>query len=350
MKQLFTLFQIFGLVVLLVPNQLNAQSNLHGNCEGPNFYYCDQCPDDPDKVYPGRCGCGYAEENIWRNRNIGRAFGWASYPDCAANDGTYRISARGTSGRSSDRRHMVYIRLCDDAEIQAKVTFVSRRMWAGISFRQSLSSTSMNVSVLADLRDNIEWRNKSFFFGNTVIREEERPGHMWLRIRRDGNTYRSFTSTDGENWELLHSRNLNLGECPYVGLFAEGKSRRSRGTVRFREVSVDGVPYDNNGSLNVVLPPSTEAQTTNANQNVGSFEIFPNPTVDNINLNLDGWDDQAIQVRIFNNQGQMMFEQNMEELPLGALPINTSQLNSGLYWLQISSQGKKSKIKKFVKK
>ena len=76
------------------------------------------------------------------------------------------------------------------------------------------------------------------------------------------------------------------------------------------------------------------------------FIIFPNPANDNITIENTSLDNQGEMISIYNIQGQLLFQQLMEQQKT---EINVSGFAGGLYIVQIKT-GNGMQVKKFVKK
>jgi hypothetical protein len=77
------------------------------------------------------------------------------------------------------------------------------------------------------------------------------------------------------------------------------------------------------------------ALTTNGSN--GSFNVFPNPASDGINMRFDLNQEGNLTLEIYNFNGQMVAAQNYGEQEKGQLNLkyNISELNSGMYFLQL---------------
>lgn len=80
-----------------------------------------------------------------------------------------------------------------------------------------------------------------------------------------------------------------------------------------------------------------------------TLSLFPNPTTSDLNLRLNGWEDEAIHIQVFNNLGQLILERQYEELPLGNISLQASELSPGIYWLRTNSKDAPAIVEKFVK-
>ena len=75
---------------------------------------------------------------------------------------------------------------------------------------------------------------------------------------------------------------------------------------------------------------------TGNNQN--PFQVMPNPFSENLTITLN----EASHIVIYNNLGQLVLEQNMNA---GRSEINTTSLNAGVYFLEVSGSNNKNTIR-----
>ncbi len=59
--------------------------------------------------------------------------------------------------------------------------------------------------------------------------------NCWLRLRRFGNVFSSFVSTDGKNWKLYATRRLELPSTLFVGLALTSHDPIATATARFTD-------------------------------------------------------------------------------------------------------------------
>jgi hypothetical protein len=83
------------------------------------------------------------------------------------------------------------------------------------------------------------------------------------------------------------------------------------------------------------------------NKNIDiSFSIFPNPTLNYLNLFVSVLDDLDFEYQIFDFKGALLDSQNITALQT---KINLSDLNAGIYFLKIKKKKSEIKIYKIIK-
>jgi SdrD B-like domain/Ricin-type beta-trefoil lectin domain-like/Secretion system C-terminal sorting domain len=75
--------------------------------------------------------------------------------------------------------------------------------------------------------------------------------------------------------------------------------------------------------------------------------LFPNPAVDNLDVNLSGYEGKTVQLTIYNTFGKLISLRKVESVGKDNVHLDVSNLAAGTYLLRISSEGKKDMAKKF---
>ncbi|MCD4773568.1 MAG: T9SS type A sorting domain-containing protein [Bacteroidales bacterium] len=85
-----------------------------------------------------------------------------------------------------------------------------------------------------------------------------------------------------------------------------------------------------------------------SNEMLPSMEIYPNPVQDILNLSISS-QDQELSCRILNQTGQIIQDHKINVNSSSDISFNTSMLEPGVYFIQISSNKGYSIAKKFLK-
>lgn len=90
-------------------------------------------------------------------------------------------------------------------------------------------------------------------------------------------------------------------------------------------------------TFNIVIDENAAVDTEEIEASI-PVEVFPNPATDEINLRL-GTSMADVNILIYNLQGQKLLESFVDHIQADALTtIKTSDLNSGIYFIEITSQ------------
>ncbi|NQU35231.1 MAG: T9SS type A sorting domain-containing protein, partial [Bacteroidetes bacterium] len=85
------------------------------------------------------------------------------------------------------------------------------------------------------------------------------------------------------------------------------------------------------------------------NNMISSFEVYPNPAKDILNISIDLDDKAIVDCRIYNQAGQLIHNQNIVGANSGSISIDISALNAGTYFVQLSGKEGYSITKKILK-
>jgi regulation of enolase protein 1 (concanavalin A-like superfamily) len=61
--------------------------------------------------------------------------------------------------------------------------------------------------------------------------------NVWLRLKRAGNVFTTYTSADGVNWTTLGSVTIAMPSTMYVGMAVSSFSSTTTATAQFRNLS-----------------------------------------------------------------------------------------------------------------
>jgi len=113
----------------------------------------------------------------------------------------------------------------------------------------------------------------------------------------------------------------------------------------------DNTPADGNvhevvlnevNDMNAVLNGAGVKVANNGEEN-GAFELIPNPTSDNVFVEYNVANAGRVVVRVMNIQGKMVKEEVMENSDaIGAVQIDLSDLQSGVYMVSVDAPGYKA--------
>jgi hypothetical protein len=160
-------------------------------------------------------------------------------------NGTFTVAAAGAGiYNSADAFHFVYQSLLGDGSIVARLVSLqggSSFEAAGVMIRGTLDAGSVNAKTA-------DWRfyNEIYFDVRTVAGgSTSEPGVVsatlpyWVKATRSGNSFSSYTSSDGVNWvQLGTSQTISMGQTVYVGLAVTSGSTTALATATFDNVSV----------------------------------------------------------------------------------------------------------------
>lgn len=226
----------------------------------------------------------------WEQRDIGTP-GIAG--NASGSDGTYTVKGSGKLEGTSDSFSFMYKTLVGDGEITAKVdsiTAVDNHAFSGLMIRDSLAPDAKTAALGLSHTKPYEWKETDSSTGKTsslyrnafgiymvgryetggsfdqiaenldsldkakasgVLLQNDIPfknyGEFlgyYIKLRREGDTFISYTSPDGEKWKELGRRTVKMGEKVYMGIAVDGNKVHNDinnlNTAKFSHVSFEG--------------------------------------------------------------------------------------------------------------
>jgi regulation of enolase protein 1 (concanavalin A-like superfamily) len=158
----------------------------------------------------------------------------------------------------SDQFHFVYQRQTGDFDVAVHVTSLTAQHLysrAGIMAREDLSPGSRHIIFLA-FPDNrprhlntsayeFQHREKADGESTAIYPPQVVPPsfpvdfpHVWLRLKRTGNEFTAFASTDGKGWKRYDSYTLDLPTTVFLGLAVTSHTTDTSTTAIFKEFEV----------------------------------------------------------------------------------------------------------------
>jgi len=141
----------------------------------------------------------------WQNADIG----YIGIPGSAAeSDGVYTIQASGNDIYGSiDSFHYVYQNITGDCEIIARVADMdNNHAWAkaGVMIRNDLNAQSVHA-FMAITGGNGSAFIRRFEYGgyHVITHNDEVTAPYWVKVKRIGNVFSGYKSSDGVNWEQI---------------------------------------------------------------------------------------------------------------------------------------------------
>lgn len=173
-------------------------------------------------------------------------------------NGTFSLTAGGTDlWSTSDDFHFVHQSLTGDGEIVANVAGIQNPSGAAFSLaavmmRASLTGSSAHASMMITNTGKAKFRRRLTTGGDTVSTgpsEGSTPVPRYLKLKRAGNVFSAFLSTDGTTWtEVAGSpATIALPSTVYAGLVA----LRNGSTAPSASITM------NNVTVQATAPPST---------------------------------------------------------------------------------------------
>lgn len=175
--------------------------------------------------------------------DIGRV---AARGSTSVTNGVYTVRASGADiWGARDEFRFVYASLSGDGEVVARVDNLSApNSWtkAGVMIRQSLNANSRFAYALVSGSNGAAFHYRRSTGGSAASSgQADRAirAPYWVRLRRAGNTFTAYASTDGRSWRQLGgSINVSMGTNVYAGLALTSHRDGTLATAAFSNVYV----------------------------------------------------------------------------------------------------------------
>ncbi len=176
----------------------------------------------------------------WTHRDIGSPAVAGSAEGAA---GTITVRGAGTDiGGTSDQFHYAYQPTSGDVDIRVRVADLldmSPGAKAGVMVRESMNATAKNAMMFlsTDQKVAFQWRSRdgrksSQVSGATL------PAPAWIRLVRQSNTFRAYSSPTGASWTLVGSATVKMSRNVYVGLAVTSHYPSQTATGLFSNLSL----------------------------------------------------------------------------------------------------------------
>lgn len=156
-------------------------------------------------------------------------------------NGIYAISGEGTDvWGDADGFHYVYQPLNGDGEIVAHVSALGNaNAKVGLMIRESLSANARHV-MMAATSSGIEFLRRTDTAANTAYNGAYGTAPQWLKLTRQGNTFKGYKSSDGVSWQLIGTVTVSMNSSVQIGMLVTSRSASQLSTATIDNVGVSG--------------------------------------------------------------------------------------------------------------
>jgi hypothetical protein len=201
-------------------------------------------------------------------------------------DTEYDVSAGGLDiWSTADGFRYVYRTLTGDFDMKMQVqslTGVSPSIKAGLMVRESLDAGSRSIFAGVTQSDGYRLSYRSSTNGSTFNKYKGGTAtfpNAWIRLRRAGNIFAGFVSTDGINWTSISTVTMALPDTLHFGMALTGKSSTALATAEFRNLGTYTPPPSGPPSATIVQvgtepqPDPVSSVTIEFSQPITGFEL-----------------------------------------------------------------------------
>ncbi|MBK8704178.1 MAG: T9SS type A sorting domain-containing protein [Saprospiraceae bacterium] len=251
--------------------------------------------------------------------------------------GVFSVNSVNNAGSpTTDNVYFIPSELCGDGEITAEITSVSASGFAGIMMRETLLPGAKKFAVYTNFGANVRREIRVNTNGPANIGQIFRPNTHWMRIRRIGNTFTAFSSTNGTTWSMLISANIGMTSCIEVGLATYSLNPATPVSAMFDNVQIiDYVP---------LIDPLGGDQYLSAPE----VDIFPNPTSGEVTLQWGAALGQSADLDIYDVSGRLVYHRRWDIVDQTQESLDLSALENGLYQVRIAQSDAEPKVVRLV--
>jgi hypothetical protein len=247
------------------------------------------------------------------------AYGTSGYSPCTAN-GTFRLTATGKSTTTNDVMHFVYQEIGNTATIIARLDDIDNGGYAGVMIRESLSPSAKTIlfkTLLFNPNVYVGYRTTA----GQAMRNLSQVVQLirWMKIQRNGNIFKVFTSYNGTTWMQRYSGTITMGPTAYAGIFTESVRTDRRSVAWFDNVSLWSSLKSGD--------EFAEAEIINLESEDSDVQVYPNPANSEITIvyPFSGTNSKAI---FTNTAGKVVM---IQQLNSNTSKIDVSNLAPGVY-------------------
>ena len=268
----------------------------------------------------------------------------------------YNISTTcAKNGFTQDRGTFVTAPACGDVILDAKLeSLFPSNGYAGITIRESMDPGAKAFSIVQypGGRKNVEYRNTTNGAHQTYWFATWTTNFQYIRIVREGNLFKAYASFFGTpgSYQLFFAQFIPMSSCARAGILVTAPTEGVFTTANFSGVSISSpfaaMEYDNTEDENA---QATAELFHNGGQQLGTFNVFPNPAVNTLNIRFEQTNAEEAVIRILSMDGRNVYEgehgirSGSVELSLGSL-----DMPNGMYLLQIAT-GDEVRTERFMK-
>lgn len=155
-------------------------------------------------------------------------------------------------------------------------------------------------------------------------------------------------SGDKNDYFTVQKFNVTTGE------YTDMETTNSRTTTGLSQYTVYDITPDNGDNIYRIKLVQIDgtvyiSDLKTVNFNTENITIFPNPVEDNINIAFKGYENKAIDITLYNMQGQPIMTRQIAKMEsdLVTMPVGEKMV-AGQYMLRIKTNGKRETLKSFT--
>jgi len=243
---------------------------------------------------------------------------------------------------TSDETVFAQRTLCGNGSITARVTGINPLAsgWAGIVMRESNAAGAKKAQLMTNLGSDHRREFRTTTNGSAQPQQFPSQSRYWLRITRAGNQFTMFVSSNGISWFPVGTQNIAMPNCIEMGLVVTNYTANSAVTATFSGVSFTG--------SNPIIGANMNEVTQSAEQPY-SFEVYPNPTGAELNLDLTQYIGRSVRIETYSLEGKLLRFTELDEVQTTLERLDLTGFQNGMYLVKVKSAGLPEVTRRVVK-
>ena len=303
----------------------------------------------------------------WLKRNVGRNIDGNSWRLSCEN--LYHLEGKRFTapGSTNDANHNVLQTSCMPFGFTVKIQDLDSSAMAGIVIREDTKPGAKKVAIKKSYNNRIiiEYREQT---DAPMISMTFNTTHSWMKVFRNAEEIKLFTSHDGEQWVLRTIRNLPMNACVMYGMYIESLSSSAKSSAKIMVPAPPPGLFTEEETIAAIImntPPNdncedavilTSQPTCNhlSGTTIGATEYMPgdacgwwtneNPEDVWYSFTADGESEYTIQVdavmdasiRLYDGScGNLNFVDCVDNSWTGLETLNTGILPPGVYYVRV---------------
>ncbi len=240
-----------------------------------------------------------------------------------------------------------------DGSIVAKVAQMSSKARAGVMMRESCDPGSRFIAALVKpFSRNAYQRHRSEAYANSQQLQKRMTGGYpkWVKLKRKGNSFYSYASTNGFRWKLLFKTTMPMGEQMQWGLMVESSVVNTYATATFEHIQFTGELMDQRVSQgpDIMQDFLSEQQLDSPAQQESALAIFPNPVQGPVNIILPDWKGQAGYLEVLDVSAKVIWRTKIGSVDGQARRFDWGVFGPGMYVIALRGEGQPIATEKVI--
>ncbi|MTI32369.1 T9SS type A sorting domain-containing protein, partial [Xanthovirga aplysinae] len=237
---------------------------------------------------------------------------------------------------TEDHFQYAYQSLNGDGEIVARVYDFQENIngWAkaGIMIRETLESNSKYAIACMSSSYGVHMQGRSTTGANSVHYQTANVfNQAYLRLKRQGDLFTSYYSTDGKNWYFLAEQTITMNPQVYVGLAVSSHNPDSQSAAVFDNVQVASNVQGLANQSRVVDNTITQSKDSSLASSLKAYSNAGQLFLKASDLDLEGK-----VLHVYNIRGQRVLEKTLKDQPLQQFHFAEKR---GIYFVRIQLEG-----------